>query len=108
MYRIIPTIIYKQLDIGCPRISNEDETLTCMDGTRCMISGNDSSCCVAHGGTTNCPKSKPVLCSAPKACGSNLKERTPFGDDYCCARHSDHCAEEGAGNPICINGKNYF
>ena len=25
--------------------------------------------------------------------------------DYCCATNSDHCITQGAGNPICINGK---
>ena len=104
----IDTLICTLLDISCPSTANTDETFKCMDGTKCVVSGQDSSCCAAHGGTTNCPQSRPILCSAPKACHKISKDGKNKLSDYCCATNSNHCIAQGAGNPTCINGRIWF
>ena len=88
------------LGLTCPRPANDDESLTCVDGTKCNPHENGWACCVSHGGRTNCPKSEPVFCSVPKACGG--------GKDYCCAYDSQHCTDQGAGLPLCEGELEYI
>ena len=90
--------------LSCPRLPNQDQTLTCADGTKCSIEPKATSqdkekdvygwgCCVEHGGRTNCPISAPVLCSEPFKCAE--------GRDFCCAKSDTDCNKIDAGLPMC-------